>query len=141
MAWLLLGVAVVSALISGGIVHRFTEDYYEGKIASEARQFDKIKKENDERIFKLAADLEVAKNTKRVEYEKTVKYITKIVERPVYLRECIDDDGLRTINETIAGGPLPPSEPSATVPAGNATGGEDGQGALAKNDRVSLPPK
>ena len=141
MIYLFILVAAVSALISGGITHRFTEDYYEGKIAKEARQFDKIKKENDERIFNLAKDLEIAKNTKRVEYEKTVKYITKIVERPVYLRECIDDDGLRTINETIAGGPLPASEPSSAMPKGNPAGGEDGQSALAKNDRISVPSK
>lgn len=141
MLYLIAAVALISALISGGIVHRLTEDAYEARLGVEARKFDKIKKENDERIFKLAAELEVAKNTKRVEYEKTVKYITKIVERPVYLRECIDDDGLRTINETIAGGPLTSGEPSTTVPAGNATGGEDGQGPLAKNDRIGVSPK
>ena len=67
-------VAVVSALISGGITHRFTEDYYERKIAKEARQFDKIKAENDERIFNLAKDLEIAKNTKRVNHNVSLFY-------------------------------------------------------------------
>ncbi|MBO1529665.1 hypothetical protein J3492_00355 [Psychrobacter sp. F1192] len=38
------------------------------------------------------------------EKERGVKYVEveKIIERPVYLNECIDDDGLSQINSAIA---------------------------------------
>lgn len=63
----------------------------------------------------VAQELEELKN-KRQENAKTItKYVEKIVDRPVYLNECIDDDGLHILNSAIKGGSA--SEPNAAVQA------------------------
>lgn len=38
-----------------------------------------------------------------VEYRTITKTVERIVDRPVYLNQCIDDDGLRIINGFISG--------------------------------------
>ena len=64
----------------------------------------------------------------QVKTETEIRYVTvtreveKLVERPVYLQQCLDDDGLRALNAQIAGADAPgsgPSLPEAGHPAGH----------------------
>lgn len=38
-----------------------------------------------------------------VQYVYVTKEVEKLVDRPVYLQQCIDDDGLREVNAQILG--------------------------------------
>lgn len=44
----------------------------------------------------------------RVEYRTRWRTVETIVDRPVYRNVCLDDDGLRELNEAIAGQPAAP---------------------------------
>lgn len=64
----------------------------------------------------------------KVKTETEIRYVTvtreveKLVERPVYLERCLDDDGLRTLNAQILGADAPgagPALPDAGNPAGH----------------------
>lgn len=61
------------------------------------------------------------KTETEIRYVTTVKEVEKLVERPVYLERCMDDDGLRVLNAQILGTNSPglgQSLPEAGHPAG-----------------------
>ena len=56
-----------------------------------------------------------------IRYVTTVKEVEKLVERPVYLERCMDDDGVRILNAQILGTDTPGAGqalPEAGHPAG-----------------------
>ena len=67
-----------------------------------------------------AAGYEAAKSTEDVRERVVIKEVTRVVKTPVYLRECIDDDGLRILAEDVrsrAGSGKPaPALPAASGP-------------------------
>ena len=66
-----------------------------------------------------------AKVKTEIRYVTTVKEVEKLVERPVYLERCMDDDGLRVLNAQILGTNPPghgPALPEAGHPAGRDGG-------------------
>ena len=61
------------------------------------------------------------KTETEIRYVTTVKEVEKLVERPVYLERCMDDDGLRVLNAQILGTDTPGAGqalPEAGHPAG-----------------------
>jgi len=50
---------------------------------------------------KASADYEQIKAEQRAKVENVTRTVQKIVERPIYLNRCIDDDGLSEINGLI----------------------------------------
>tara|TARA_Y100000816_G_scaffold265261_1_gene224977 strand:- start:178 stop:549 length:372 start_codon:yes stop_codon:yes gene_type:complete len=50
---------------------------------------------------KASADYEKIKAEQREKVETVTRTVQKIVERPIYLNRCIDDDGLSEINSLI----------------------------------------
>ncbi len=62
-----------------------------------------------------------AKVKTEIRYVTTVKEVEKLVERPVYLERCMDDDGLRVLNAQILG-TNPPGPGPALPEAGHAAG-------------------
>lgn len=65
-----------------------------------------------------------AKVKTEVRYVTTVKEVEKLVERPVYLERCLDDDGLRTLNAQILGTDTQDSGPA--LPTTDHPTGHDG---------------
>ena len=61
------------------------------------------------------------KTETEIRYVTTVKEVEKLVERPVYLERCMDDDGLRVLNAQILG-TNPPGHGPALPEAGHAAG-------------------
>lgn len=129
MHYIIFGVFCVGLLLGGGIAHRVTSDSYEADMGKTARDDKKIFDENNERIDTLSNELEVAKSEKKVRYKTVTKYVEKITERPVYIRECIDDDGLRAINAAIGDRQIYTGESPAALREGDSAGGKDGRGS------------
>ncbi|MBY3623868.1 hypothetical protein HGO21_30590 [Acinetobacter sp. CUI P1] len=50
---------------------------------------------------KASADYEQVKAEQQIKVEKVTRTVQKIVERPIYLNRCFDDDGLSKINSLI----------------------------------------
>ncbi|KQE16799.1 hypothetical protein APD36_06655 [Acinetobacter pittii] len=74
-------------------------------------QIQKIEKKNLEalavkqnQINKVSADYERVKAEQSTKVETITREVQKIVERPVYLNRCIDDDGVYQINSLIEAG-------------------------------------
>ena len=60
-----------------------------------------------------------------IRYVTVTREVEKLVERPVYLERCMDDDGLRVLNGQILGTNSPgpgPALPEAGHPAGHDGG-------------------
>ncbi len=69
----------------------------------------------------LSEELERLKREKNSNFRTITQYVDRIVTRPVYQSDCIDDDGLRATNTAFAGLSLDPAELDAAVPAARAT--------------------
>ena len=141
MFYAIAGAFFLGALLSGFATHSITANSFLAEAGRETRKMDAIFKANNERIDKLAQDLEVAKSAKNIEYQKVTKFVTKVVEKPVYKLECIDDDGLRAVNAIISGGSLDTGESPAAMPAGHDSGRQDREGLIAEAAGAVEAPK
>ncbi|OTG82155.1 hypothetical protein [Acinetobacter sp. ANC 4648] len=52
-------------------------------------------------INQVSADYEQVKSEQRVKVETVTREVQKIIERPVYLNHCFDDDGVQQLNSLI----------------------------------------
>lgn len=134
MHYIVLGVFLIGLLLGSSITHRVTSDSYEADMGRAAREEKKLFDANNERIDQLANELEVARRAKNIEYKTITEYVQTIDDRPPYLLECIDDDGLRAINSVISERPLDPGESTSALRAGDNTEREDRRGADEQAD-------
>ncbi len=66
----------------------------------ERAQVKALAKQQD-KVNKVSADYEKLRSEQRAKVETVTRTVQKIVERPIYLNRCIDDDGLQQINNLI----------------------------------------
>lgn len=98
---LLVATAVVIALLAGVYVYGNSQ-YARGFATAESKFAVEIANKNAEYQKKqYEASLQYERELSELRNRKEVQYATveKIVTRPVYLRECLDDDGVRLINK------------------------------------------
>ena len=74
------------------------------KILEINQEHQKSLTEKQNTINQVSADYEKSKSEQRVQVETVTKEVQKIVERPVYINECFDDDGLSELNSLISSG-------------------------------------
>lgn len=67
------------------------------RIESEA----KAKEDNQNKAHDASASFEGKRTTNEIRYRTVTVTVEKLVDRPVYINQCLDDDGLRTLNEQI----------------------------------------
>ena len=93
---------LVIAIVAGAayFVYDAGYDAAEEKALVVQAQADKDAREKYNLIEKK---LEEKKNVRQENARVITKEVEKIVERPVYLDRCWDDDGLRRANEAISG--------------------------------------
>jgi hypothetical protein len=94
-------------------------------LAAEQAHADQLRAEID-RSNIIAAALESEKGKSRVVYKTITKRVDKIIDRPVYLNQCFDADGLRLANSAIAGQAPDPGESPSTLPKPTPLRGRDG---------------
>ncbi|EXB27571.1 hypothetical protein J537_0581 [Acinetobacter baumannii 1437282] len=66
----------------------------------EHAQVEALAKQQD-KVNKVSADYEKLRSEQRTKVETVTRTVQKIVDRPIYLNRCIDDDGLQQINSLI----------------------------------------
>lgn len=54
-----------------------------------------------DQINKVSSDYEAEKSKQRVQVETVTREVQKIIDRPVYQRNCFDDSGVQLINSLI----------------------------------------
>ncbi|NGP42593.1 hypothetical protein G4V72_13055 [Acinetobacter sp. GC2] len=68
----------------------------------------KVLTEKQNQINQMSSDYEATKSEQRVQVETVTREVQKIIDRPVYLKHCFDDDGLQQLNSLIASGASKP---------------------------------
>ena len=61
----------------------------------------KTKEDNREKAHDASASFEEKRTTNEIRYRTVTVTVEKLVDRPVYINQCLDADGLRTLNEQI----------------------------------------
>jgi hypothetical protein len=130
------GVAAL-ALAGGGFVAgvKATNNHWKAEMLDAARDHAELIRDANERNNDLARELEDSRANVRTVYKTITKKVDRIVDRPVYLRECLDDDGLRLANLAIAGKAVDPGESDRPVSAPIPLGRPDGGGGAAEDRR------
>lgn len=100
---------------------------------AERERAEEIRQAND-RNNELARELEDSRASIRTVYKTITKRADRIIDRPVYLNVCLDDDGLRLANDALAGKAGDPGEPDRAVPAAVPAGRQNGRRGAAKTD-------
>lgn len=77
------------------------ESKCQAKIQKIEQQHLKALAEKQNAINQVSADYEKAKSEQRVQVETVTREVQKIIDRPVYLNHCFDDDGVSAINSLI----------------------------------------
>jgi hypothetical protein len=85
---------------------------YKVELAIEQAEADKAQ---TDKFNAVSAELEAAKAVRIDNARVITKVVEKIVTRDVYLRDCIDGDGLSVANQALSGGSATKSD--AALPA------------------------
>jgi type II secretory pathway pseudopilin PulG len=110
----------ISAIGAGALA--FASAWQVQEWRAEAREADRLRAvaeqaRRNERTIAKAAEVVVQKQeVTRVVFETITREVDKIVDRPVYLRSCVDPDGLRVIARAVAT-TTDTSASSTTVPS------------------------
>ncbi|MDR6628174.1 hypothetical protein J2X86_000162 [Acinetobacter lwoffii] len=59
--------------------------------------------EKQNQINQMSSNYEATRSEQRVQVETVTREVQKIIDRPVYLSHCFDDDGVSAINSLITG--------------------------------------
>lgn len=78
---------------------RKTETTCQDKINKKLKPYLEAEKAAQEKANKAGEEYEESKEVERVKTEVITREVQKIVERPIYTSTCLDDDGVRLINE------------------------------------------
>ena len=68
-----------------------------------------------ERAHASSGAYEAKKVANEIRYRTVTVTLEKIIDRPVYLNQCLDDDGLRALNQQITRA-ADPGQPSIKLP-------------------------
>jgi len=114
---LIIALVLAVACFGGGWKVRAWKAGADERAATEQAVADAKRRSKD--ADTAAAFYEKSKATQDVRERIVVKEVTRVVEKPVYLRECLDDDGLRILSEDVQSRAAP-GEPAPAVPAASA---------------------
>ena len=115
-----IAAAVFLAGLATGIKWHAGQDAIAAQALAKAEAKDRHVKA--EKITVAAVGLEKAKETVRTQFVTIDREVDRVVEKPIYLRECLDDDGLRQLNAAIGAG-RNSGQPAPAVPASGAASG------------------
>lgn len=123
MNTILIQLAIAAAVFLGGLATGIK--WHAGQDALAAQELAQAEARDRhmraEKIAVAAVGLEKAKETVRTQFVTIEKEVDRVVEKPIYLQSCFDDDGLRVVNRAIGAG-RDPGQPAPAVPASGAAG-------------------
>ena len=106
--YFLLALLVVVAVWGGWQKYKRTQAEYkvlnaeltcQDKIDKKLKPYLDAEKQGQKNANEAAKNYEQQKEVERSKTETITREVQKIVERPVYINTCFDDDGVRLINE------------------------------------------
>lgn len=117
---LYLGAGAVILASVGGIYWSVSSSAFDRgytKAKAECEEAARIQREAEIGKANLAATEKEKGDAKaKVVYRTITRTVDKIVDRPVYVRQCFDADGVSIANAALAGTPPATPEPDSRVP-------------------------
>lgn len=110
-------VAIALASLLGGFGGAWkVQDWRYGAKEAERMEVEAEKRRMDaKQIHAAATGYEADKRKLREQSGPIIKEVERVVEKPVYRNICLDDDGLRVLDDAL-GIAKPASEPAGAVP-------------------------
>lgn len=105
--WTAIAILVVLLFIQTAITNHYVNKLKQAdqqcmaQIQDIERKQVKALAEAQDEFNQVSADYEQLKSEQRTKVEYVEREVQKIIERPVYLNRCIDDDGVYQINSLI----------------------------------------
>lgn len=93
--------ATIAAVIAFGSAWKVQDWRFDAREKERLELAQEAKKMREKTIGEASAGYEKKKEAARVKYVKVIEEVEKIVERPIYKNICIDEDGLKAINQGI----------------------------------------
>jgi hypothetical protein len=122
MMWL-YGVGALALVACGfGAGVKVTNDHWKAEMLEAAEDHQYALAKAYERNNAIVRELEESRANVRTVYKTITKRVERIVDRPVYVRECLDDDGLHAVNDALRGS-ASPRQPDPALPAPEPAGG------------------
>ena len=100
-AKLITAAVLVAFILGAGYWLRGLQE--KATMVAEVQEQARADKAQADRASSAVQETEVAKTKTEIRYVTVTKEVEKLVERPVYLQQCFDDDGLRVLNAQIRG--------------------------------------
>ena len=93
--------AALAGLLVFGSAWKIQDWRFDSKEKERLEQVQEAKRMREKRVVTASANYEKKKEVTRVKYVKVIEEVEKIVDRPVYKNICLDDDGIKLINDGI----------------------------------------
>ena len=84
-----------------------------GRVEEALKPYKDAEKKSQEKANEVSEEYEETREAERVRTEYITRDVQKIVERPIYINNCFDADGVSAINSLITGDS---SESSSALP-------------------------
>ena len=117
--------AVVAFLMGAGAAYNLTADHYDAKAAKAQQAAAEAYQARTTELNDIAAQLEQSRHDRKTIYRTITRDVEKVVTRDVYRNACLDPDGLRIVNDALAGR-ASAGHPDAAMPAAGAAAGDNG---------------
>lgn len=88
---------------------------YEAREAERLEQQAELRRNREKAAGMASTGFESDRSRNEARRQATAEVLEKIVERPVYLQQCLDDDGLRELNAQIRRA-ADPGQPGRQLP-------------------------
>lgn len=122
----LLIAAAIGLAVGAGAACKLTADHYEAAAARAQQDAADAYQARTVELNHIAAQLEQARHERKTVYRTITRDVEKVVTRDVYRNVCLDADGMRIVNDALAGR-AGAGDVAATVPAAGATAASDGR--------------
>ena len=93
--------ATLAGVLAFGSAWKIQDWRFDSKEKERLEQVQEAKQMREKQISAASVEYEKKKEVTRVKYVTITQEVEKIVDRPVYKNICLDDDGIKLINEGI----------------------------------------
>ena len=99
----LLIAGLVGMALGAGGAGKVVSNHYRAEAAAQKEADAKAYQARTIEFNQVSAELEQARNDRKIVYRTITRNVQTYIDRPVYQRECLDDDGLKSINDALSG--------------------------------------
>jgi len=93
--------AALAGVLAFGSAWKIQDWRFGSKEKERLEQVQEAKRMREKQVVTASENYEKKKEVTRVKYVTITQEVEKIVDRPVYKNICIDEDGIKLINEGI----------------------------------------